>query len=256
MKTEHAQPQSTAGRQRTENRLWGALGHMLGLALAWGAWLWLAAHPLEARLEFLIAVGGVLALFPVVLTGRFALDRLVQQAQAAEQPYASIRLAEAVTAVVHYTFAILFGSAVICATRQALTAPDRFFGDSPAAVYAPWLGLALMLAGGLALAAVVFNLLLKGLGLPFALALTRQVASEWMYAWTRNPMVLSALAFLVGLGLWLGSAPFLVWVLVVVSPAALIFLKVYEERELEMRFGEAYLEYKRRTPMLFPRRPG
>ncbi len=35
----------------------------------------------------------------------------------------------------------------------------------------------------------------------------------------------------------------------------LVFVKVYEERELEIRFGASYLEYKSRTPMLFPRRP-
>lgn len=119
----------------------------------------------------------------------------------------------------------------------------------------PWLGLVLMLIGGLAVLFVIFNLAIKGLGAPFAVSFTRVVAAEWMYAWTRNPMVVSALAFLVGLGLWLQSALFLVWLLVVVSPAFFIFLRVYEERELEIRFGEAYLEYKSKTPMFIPRKP-
>jgi len=35
----------------------------------------------------------------------------------------------------------------------------------------------------------------------------------------------------------------------------LTIVKVFEERELEIRFGASYLEYKSRTPMLFPRRP-
>jgi hypothetical protein len=34
------------------------------------------------------------------------------------------------------------------------------------------------------------------------------------------------------------------------------FVKVFEERELEFRFGASYLEYKFKTPMLFPRKPG
>jgi len=34
-----------------------------------------------------------------------------------------------------------------------------------------------------------------------------------------------------------------------------VFLKAFEERELEIRFGASYLEYKARTPMLWPRRP-
>jgi protein-S-isoprenylcysteine O-methyltransferase Ste14 len=36
----------------------------------------------------------------------------------------------------------------------------------------------------------------------------------------------------------------------------LFFVKMYEERELELRFGAPYLEYKSRTPMLLPRKPG
>jgi protein-S-isoprenylcysteine O-methyltransferase Ste14 len=44
-------------------------------------------------------------------------------------------------------------------------------------------------------------------------------------------------------------------VLILFAPALLFFVKVYEERELEFRFGAFYLEYKSRTPMLFPRKP-
>jgi hypothetical protein len=39
---------------------------------------------------------------------------------------------------------------------------------------------------------VVFNLALKGLGAPFVMAPHR---TDWLNAWTRNPMVLSAFAF-------------------------------------------------------------
>jgi protein-S-isoprenylcysteine O-methyltransferase Ste14 len=45
------------------------------------------------------------------------------------------------------------------------------------------------------------------------------------------------------------------WALILVTPALLVFVKVYEERELEIRFGTSYLEYRSRTPMLFPRKP-
>jgi protein-S-isoprenylcysteine O-methyltransferase Ste14 len=103
---------------------------------------------------------------------------------------------------------------------------------------------------------VIFNLALKGLGAPFAIALTRVVATDWLYAWTRNPMVLSAFAFLLGLGLWLQSSLFILWLLIVVSPAFFIFLRVYEERELDIRFGDAYRAYKAQTPMLFSFRAG
>jgi protein-S-isoprenylcysteine O-methyltransferase Ste14 len=68
-------------------------------------------------------------------------------------------------------------------------------------------------------------------------------------------MALAFLAFLLSLGIWFQSVLFVLWVLILFAPALLVFLKVYEERELEYRFGAAYLEYKSRTPMLFPRRP-
>ncbi len=89
---------------------------------------------------------------------------------------------------------------------------------------------------------------------PFAIALSRRLALDWLYAWTRNPMVLGTLFALVSMGLMFRSLFLVLWALLVAS--ALIFmLKVYEERELELRFGDSYLEYKRRTPFLWPRKP-
>jgi protein-S-isoprenylcysteine O-methyltransferase Ste14 len=96
---------------------------------------------------------------------------------------------------------------------------------------------------------------LKGLGAPFFISLSEKLAVDWMYAWTRNPMLLAAFAFFLSLGIWFQSTLFVFWVLIFVIPAFLFFVKVYEEKELEFRFGTSYLEYKSRTPMLFPRRP-
>jgi protein-S-isoprenylcysteine O-methyltransferase Ste14 len=97
---------------------------------------------------------------------------------------------------------------------------------------------------------------LKGLGAPFAIALSRKLAVDWLYAWTRNPMLLAGLALLISLGIWFQSTLFVLWALLLFAPALLFFEKVYEERELEIRFGASYLAYKSRTPMLFPRKPG
>jgi protein-S-isoprenylcysteine O-methyltransferase Ste14 len=68
-------------------------------------------------------------------------------------------------------------------------------------------------------------------------------------------MVLAALAIAAALGVWFQSVLFIVWVLALLAPALLYFVKQYEERELELRFGASYLDYKARTPMLVPRRP-
>lgn len=217
------------------------LVNLISLAVTWITWLWLATRDLPPLTLLLIAVLGALIVVPLVFLGRVLLDRQPDPGHA-----------EWVTTGVHYLVGIFLGSAIIAAVRlgQASLSGELVIPWLP-----PWIGLVLMVLSGAIFLLVVFNLLLKGLGLPFALSLTRQVASDWLYAWTRNPMILSALAFLVGLGLWLQSTLFIIWVLVVVSPAFLVFLRVYEERELEIRFGQSYLEYKQRTPMLWPRKP-
>jgi protein-S-isoprenylcysteine O-methyltransferase Ste14 len=151
--------------------------------------------------------------------------------------------------LVHAIVMILFGSSIIRAVMTCET-------------WRGWLipvprevGLVLAIITGAAAASSVLNLALRGLGAPFAIALSSRLAVDWLYAWTRNPMVLGSLAFLLSLGIWFQSAAFVLWACFLVSPALLFFVKVLEERELEIRFGEAYLKYKARTPMLFPRRP-
>jgi len=213
--------------------------NILGLILTWIVWLWLIGQELELTYAFGIAVGGILVIIPVVFVGRRLLDR---------QP--TIEQADLLTTILHYLVAIFLGSAVIAATKFGLSSPSWSISIPS------WMGLVLMIVGGISVLIVILNLAIKGLGAPFAVALTRIVATEWMYAWTRNPMILGALAFLVGLGLWFKSTLFLVWVIILVCPVIFLFLKVYEERELEIRFGEDYLKYKAGTPMFIPRKPG
>ena len=150
---------------------------------------------------------------------------------------------------VHYAVGISLGVAII---RAIITHPDWSGWTLPIPA---WIGLLLVVITGATGLLTVINLALKGLGAPFAIALSRKVAGDWFYAWTRNPMVLASMALLVALGIWFQSALFVLWALILVTPALLTFVKIYEERELEIRFGTSYLEYKSKTPMLFPRKP-
>jgi protein-S-isoprenylcysteine O-methyltransferase Ste14 len=215
-----------------------ALLNILGIAISWGIWLGLSTIQFSPAISAGIAVGGTLLVIPIVFIGRWLLDR---------QPTVSRALL--MTTSIHYLLAILLGSAIIEATRFA-----QNWKLWPISV-SPWTGFAIMILSCILLGLIIFNLALKGLGAPFAIALTRTVATDWIYAWTRNPMVLSGLAFLIGLGLWLQSSLFMLWLLIILSPAILIYLRVYEERELEIRFGEKYLAYKLKTPLIWPRKP-
>ena len=208
------------------------------LVLTLFIWLWAPNQPLSNIKNLSIIVGGVLLVFPIVWLGRMILDR---------QPTTSRTVW--ITIFVHYAVVILFGIAII----QALTTHQDWSGwvlPVPTEI-----GLLLVIITGTAALFSVINLALKGLGAPFAIALSKKLAVDWMYAWTRNPMVLAALALLLSLGIWFQSTLFVLWVLILFTPALLVFVKVYEERELEIRFGASYLEYKTRTPLLFPRKP-
>jgi len=208
------------------------------LVFALLVWLWVYLQPFPEGVNRTVIIGGVLLVFPIVWLGRTILDR---------QP--TVDRANWITTFVHYGVGIPFGAALI---RAVMTHADWVGWTLPIPVE---IGMLLCVFTGVAGFMAVVNLALKGLGAPFAIALSRQLAVDWMYAWTRNPMVLGALAFLVSLGIWYQSALFVAWALFLFTPALLFFVKVYEERELEIRFGASYLEYKAKTPMIFPRRP-
>lgn len=211
---------------------------LIGFALTLTIWWWVKDSEIGRVPNLIIMFGGVLVVLPVVWIGRLVLDARPTCAHAAW-----------ITTLVHYAIMIPLGAALIKAVSVGQVWPVWAI-PLPAKV-----GLLLMVLSGAAVLLTVANLALRALGAPFAIALSRQLATDWLYAYTRNPMVLSLLAFLMSVGLWLRSALFTAWVAAVFMPVMLVFLKVYEERELEIRFGAPYLEYKAKTPTLWPRKP-
>ncbi len=211
---------------------------LLGFLLMLAVWRWVQMGSWSLEVSLLIILGGPLLALPIVRLGRFLLD---------DHP-TPVRASRAST-LVHYGVMMCLGTALLEALKRAPGWPAWRLPLPPE------LGWALMLPTGIAVLLTIGNLALRGLGAPFAISLSRRLATDWMYAWTRNLMVLSLLAFLVSTGLWLRSLSFIVWVLACLAPAMLAFLKWFEERELEIRFGPSYLAYRSRTPMLFPRRP-
>ncbi len=182
-----------------------------------------------------VVVGGVLLTFPAVRLGRWILDRHPTPAGAAWT-----------TLLVHGAI----GITLVLPLIRAIASHREWAGWAlpvPSAI-----GLALALLTGAALLLVVANLAVRGLGAPFAVALSRRLATDWSYAWTRNPMALAVLAFLLSLGIRFRSAPFVLWVVLLFAPALLFFVRGYEERELEIRFGEPYRRYRASTPFLWP----
>ena len=91
-----------------------------------------------------------------------------------------------------------------------------------------------------------------GRGTPIPLMATQKLVIEGPYQYCRNPMTLGTTVFYLGVAIWLGSLSGLG--LAMIYPVGIMFyIKVFEEKELETRFGSEYLEYKRKTPSLKPR---
>ena len=198
-------------------------------------WSWVLHASFGTPASAAIIVGGMVLMVPASLAARRWLDR---------EP--TPRRIQTATFLLHWVVMILFGAAILEAAKtgrswQGWTLP-----------LPPGIGWALMWITGVAGVLCVLNLGVRGLGAPWSIALSRRLATDWLYRWTRNPMGLATFAFLAAFGFWIQSTLFVGWVVLIVTPAWLLFVKIFEERELELRFGEAYRSYRARTPMLIP----
>jgi protein-S-isoprenylcysteine O-methyltransferase Ste14 len=82
---------------------------------------------------------------------------------------------------------------------------------------------------------------------------TRHLVVEGAYRHARYPMITAVLALLLGEALLFGSMPLSIWCAAFFAFNHTYFL-VYEERDLERRFGEEYRTYKGNVPRWVPAR--
>jgi protein-S-isoprenylcysteine O-methyltransferase Ste14 len=134
----------------------------------------------------------------------------------------------------------------------------------------PWLltdryGMPLTTArGGLALAAILIiaglavlihafvRFVAEGAGTPAPVAPTEHLVVGGIYRHVRNPMYLAVLGVVVGQALLFGSAPLVVYA-VIVGAAMAAFVHFYEEPVLARRYGAEYEAYRRAVPGWLPR---
>lgn len=91
-----------------------------------------------------------------------------------------------------------------------------------------------------------------GRGTPIPVIATRKLVIQGPYQYCRNPMALGTIVVYLGVAAWLGSLS--AFAMALVYPAGILpYIKFIEEKELEVRFGSEYVQYKKRTPFLIPR---
>ena len=72
------------------------------------------------------------------------------------------------------------------------------------------------------------------------------------YRYVRNPMISGVLAVLLGEALLLRSLPHFLWFLAFLG-MNLVYIPLFEEPQLERRFGDAYRRYCANVPRVVPR---
>ena len=92
-----------------------------------------------------------------------------------------------------------------------------------------------------------------GQGTPAPIAPTQKLIVEGPYKLCRNPVELGAILYYLGLGTLLDSLATGLACLAISFLFGSAYHKFVEEKELVLRFGEQYLDYKASTPFLIPR---
>jgi protein-S-isoprenylcysteine O-methyltransferase Ste14 len=110
--------------------------------------------------------------------------------------------------------------------------------------------MAIIIGGILAIWTIVIQITL-GSGTPFPMLPTKKLLIVGPFKYCRNPMTLGTIIAYGGIAILIGS--FTAILAVAIFAVILIgYLKIIEEKELRIRFGSEYIEYKKKTPFIIP----
>jgi protein-S-isoprenylcysteine O-methyltransferase Ste14 len=130
---------------------------------------------------------------------------------------------------------------------------DAKFGLPPLDFH-PWntiLGILMAIGGFYFAFRTVYSQFSRASGTPLPVMATQKLLVDGVYQYCRNPMVFGTLLAYLGIAIAVGSISSILAVLIF-GGLLLTYVKKVEERELEARFGQEYVDYKARTPFLIP----
>ncbi|GAA1996172.1 isoprenylcysteine carboxylmethyltransferase family protein [Microbacterium pumilum] len=115
-----------------------------------------------------------------------------------------------------------------------------------------WAGLALGVAGTIALVECFARFALKGIGTPAPIAPTEHLVVTGLYRHVRNPMYVAVLAIILAQAMWFASVAVLIYAAIIWA-AFTAFVMVYEEPTLARTFGDEYAAYRSHVRRWIPR---
>lgn len=125
----------------------------------------------------------------------------------------------------------------------------------PSISYLPWtlIGGLILLIPGTILLVWTWVQFLMAKGTPAPVNPPQKLITEGLYAYSRNPMVSSMILIAFAAGLLSGSLSLTFFF----APLFMLFFyfqtTLVEEKEMELKFGQHYLDYKKQVPRFFPR---
>ncbi len=93
----------------------------------------------------------------------------------------------------------------------------------------------------------------RGRGTTSPLLPSKKLIISGPYKLCRNPIELGTVLYYLGLGTYFASLNTGLLGFLIMLVIGGMYFKLVEEKALEIRFGEEYLEYKKKTPFLLPK---
>lgn len=130
---------------------------------------------------------------------------------------------------------------------------DKSFGIKP--FYFGWINILIGVVGiikgfTIAIWTIVLQIT-RASGTPFPMLPTKKLLVSGPFKYCRNPMTLGTIIGYAGIAILVGSWASLIFVSVLAA-LLIAYLKFIEEKELLLRFGNEYKEFKKKTPFIIP----
>ena len=116
----------------------------------------------------------------------------------------------------------------------------------------PIFGMTLIVVGLIIMTLTISSFIRVGKGTLAPWSPPKKLVIKGLYRYVRNPMIMGVLVVLLGEALTLSSKNIVIWAgeFFIIN---VIYFIIYEEPNLEKRFGEEYREYKKHVSMWLPR---
>ncbi len=114
------------------------------------------------------------------------------------------------------------------------------------------IGIVIMGIGLMTVVSTVASFMMKGKGTLAPWSPPQKLVTTGLHGYVRNPMIMGVLTTLLGESMLFMSRNIFYWMVIFFVINNIYFL-VYEEPDLEKRFGEEYREYRKQVPRWFPK---